>query len=337
MRALVAMSGGVDSSVCAYLTQRLGYECIGVTMKLCKKDLTSTDAMDAFNVCQKLGMEHITIDCTKQFKDVVIDNFTNSYENGATPNPCIVCNRHLKFGLLMDKAKELGCDILVTGHYARIQDGKLLKAKDTKKDQSYVLYPIDKDKLTKIYFPLGDYTKDEVRAIADREGFVTARKSDSQDICFVPDGDYASVISEYTDRDYPEGNFVDVSGNVLGLHKGIIRYTVGQRKGLGIAFGKPMYVKDKNIETNEVILCSNEELFSSECTASDFNTLVSFEDGASLKAKVRYNQTEQSATIYRIAPDRVKAVFDSPQRAIAKGQSLVVYDGDIVVGGGIIE
>ena len=337
MKALVAMSGGVDSSVCAYLAQKAGYECIGVTMKLCKKDLTSTDAEDASKVCQKLGMEHITMDCTAQFKDKVIDNFIKSYEDGATPNPCIVCNRYLKFGLLMDKAVELGCDILVTGHYARIQDGKLLKAKDVKKDQSYVLYPIDKEKLTKIYFPLGDYTKDEVRAIAEREGFVTARKSDSQDICFVPDGDYASVITEYTNRNYPEGNFVDTEGNVLGTHKGIIRYTVGQRKGLGIAFGKPMYVKAKDTDSNEVILCSNEELFSHECTASDFNTLVPFEDGALLKAKVRYNQSEQPARLYRIGKNRVKAVFESEQRAIAKGQSLVVYDGDVVAGGGIIE
>ncbi len=337
MKALVAMSGGVDSSVCAYLAKMAGYECIGVTMKLCKKDLNSTDASDAFKVCRKLGMEHITMDCTSEFKDKVIQNFIDSYEMGATPNPCIVCNRHLKFGLLMEKAVELGCDVLVTGHYARIQDGKLLKAKDIKKDQSYVLYPIDKQKLNNIYLPLGDYTKDEVRAIAEREGFVTARKSDSQDICFVLDGDYASVISEYTGRNYPDGNFVDTSGNVLGTHKGIIRYTIGQRKGLGIAFGKPMYVMGKNTEKNEVILCSDEELFSRELTATDFNMLVPFDGSIRAKAKVRYNQTEQDAEIIRMEDSRVRVVFDTEQRAIARGQSVVVYDGEVVVGGGIIE
>lgn len=337
MKALVAMSGGVDSSVCAYLAKKAGYECIGVTMKLCQKDINSTDAKDAARVCASLGMEHITADCTEEFKNKVIENFISQYEAGATPNPCIVCNRHLKFGFLMDMAERLGCDKLVTGHYARTENGMLLKAKDIKKDQSYVLYPIERSKLLRVYFPLGDYTKEEVRSIAAEQGFVTARKSDSQDICFVPDGDYASVISQYTNRTYPIGNFVDTAGNILGEHNGIIRYTVGQRKGLGIAFGKPMYVMGKNTQRNEVILCSNEELFSRELTATDFNILVPFGGSIKAKAKVRYNQTEQDAEIIRLEDGRAKVIFDTPQRAIARGQSVVVYDGEVVVGGGIIE
>ncbi len=337
MKALIAMSGGVDSSVCAYLAKRAGYECTGVTMKLCQKDINSTDADDAARVCASLGMEHITVDCTEEFKNKVIENFISQYEAGATPNPCIVCNRYLKFGYLMDMAESMGCDKLVTGHYARVENGMLLKAKDIKKDQSYVLYPIDRDKLSRVYFPLGDYTKEEVRSIAREQGFVTAHKSDSQDICFVEGGDYASVISQYTNRTYPSGNFVDTAGSVLGEHGGIIRYTVGQRKGLGIAFGKPMYVMGKNTERNEVILCSNEELFSRELTAKDFNILVPFDGSIRARAKVRYNQTEQDAQIIRMEGGRVKVIFDTPQRAIARGQSVVVYDGEVVVGGGIIE
>ena len=341
MKALIAMSGGVDSSVCAYLAKKAGYECIGVTMKLCCKDMTSTDADDAARVCRSLGMEHHVLDCTKEFRDIVIDDFIRTYEDGATPNPCIVCNRFIKFGLLFQKARALGCDTLVTGHYASIdyERGNLLcKAKDIAKDQSYVLYPIAKDLLGSVYFPLGDYTKAEVRAIAEREGFVTARKSDSQDICFVPDGDYASVIEEHTGKPYPPGDFVDEAGNVLGEHRGIIRYTPGQRKGLGIAFGKPMYVKGKDISTNRVILADNEALFSGELWARDFNLLCDVNsDVIKAKAKVRYNQREQDATVYFESADRVRVVFDEPQRAIARGQSVVVYDGDVVIGGGIIE
>ena len=296
-KALVAMSGGVDSSVCAYLAQKAGYECIGVTMKLCEKDINSNDAKDAAKVCALLGMEHIVLDCRDEFKTRVIDDFVDTYEKGKTPNPCIVCNRYLKFGLLWQKAVEMGCDTIITGHYARIDGGFLKKAKDTKKDQSYVLYPIDRKLLSHIYFPLGELTKEEVREIAEREGFVTARKSDSQDICFVPDGDYASVICRYSGRTYPEGDFADTDGNVLGKHKGIIRYTVGQRKGLGIAFGKPMYVKGKDVDKNRVILAENEELFQRDVSVSDFNLLKDInEKSVRAKAKVRYNQTEQDAT-----------------------------------------
>lgn len=337
-KALVAMSGGVDSSVCAYMALKAGYECIGATMILCDKESSYTDARDAAAVCQRLGIEHYTFDLRREFKDFVIDDFINAYEDGATPNPCIVCNKFLKFGILFDKGRELGCDTIVTGHYARVdsQDGySLKKAVDTAKDQSYVLWSIKKDMLKNIYLPLGEITKDEARAIAAREGFVTAHKSDSQDICFVPDGDYASVIEEYTGRQYPGGSFVDTEGRVLGSHRGIIRYTVGQRKGLGIAFGKPMYVKGKNVSTNEVILCSDEELFSRELTARDFNLIET--DFSQTKAKIRYNQKEQPCTLLLTEEGKARIIFNSPQRAIAKGQSVVVYEDDRVVGGGIIE
>lgn len=340
-KALIAMSGGVDSSVCAYLAQKKGYDCMGATMLLCNKEESCSDARDAAAVCQKLNIPHYTFDMTEEFQKKVVEKFVADYEAGATPNPCIECNRYLKFGMLFEKARELGCDVLVTGHYARIDnsDGeyKLLKANDASKDQSYVLYSIPRDMLEHIYFPLGEITKSEARKIAEDMNFVTAHKSDSQDICFVPDGDYASVISQVSLKDYPEGNFVDVNSNVLGTHKGIIRYTVGQRKGLGIAFGKPMYVKEKRVLTNEVVLGSNEELFSDRLVAKDCNFLVDFDRcEIHAKAKIRYNQKEQSARIFIKEDNIAEILFDEPQRAIAKGQAVVIYDEDRVLGGGTI-
>lgn len=340
-KALVAMSGGVDSSVCAYLALKNGYECVGATMRLCSKDAFSEDAADAARVCASLGIEHRVFDMYDEFEQKVIRNFVQSYEKGDTPNPCIECNRHLKFGLLYEKAKELGCDTIVTGHYARIEkvgeEYQLKKAVDISKDQSYVLYSIDRNILGNIYFPLGDITKQEARAIASEMGFVTAHKSDSQDICFVPDGDYASVISSYSGNICPEGDFVDVAGNIIGRHKGIIHYTVGQRKGLGIAFGKPMYVKEKDAKTNKVVLASNEELFSKELIAKDFNFLIPAPvEPLKICAKIRYNQTEQPATLYPADGNKVRIVFDEPQRAIAKGQAVVIYHKDRVCGGGTI-
>ncbi len=338
-RALVAMSGGVDSAVSAYLAKKEGYECIGATMILCNRKKAIAEANDARRVCEKLGIEHYTIDYTKEFEDIVINSFVNSYMQGKTPNPCIVCNQSLKFGLLFSKAKELGCDTVVTGHYAIAENGVIKKAKDLKKDQSYVLWSIPKDNLGSVYFPLGYYTKDEVRKIALQNGFVSARKSDSQDICFVADGDYASFIENHTGKKAPKGNFVDMQGNVLGTHEGIIRYTVGQRKGLGIAFGKPMYVKGKSSLSNEVVLCSDRELFNTEVTASDVNILCDdqFKNEIRAKAKIRYNQTEQDCTVYPMENGRMKIVFDVPQRAAAPGQSVVVYMDDVVFGGGVID
>ena len=333
-KALVAMSGGVDSSVCAYLAQKAGYECIGATMRLCGRDFNSTDARDAAKVCELLGMEHRVFDFSEEFEAEVIARFVDSYERGATPNPCVVCNKYLKFGLLFDKAKELGCDTIITGHYARIEDGVLKKAYDLSKDQSYVLWSIPREILSHIFFPLGCITKAEARKTAEEQGFVTARKSDSQDICFVPDGDYAAFLERR--KTYPKGDFTDTNGRVLGTHQGIIRYTVGQRKGLGIAFGEPMYVKEKDAKNNRVVLCRNEELFGRELTAGNVNWLVPPEtENMRVKAKIRYNQSEQSALVH--CTDTVKVVFDEPQRAIAKGQSVVFYDGDTVLGGGVIE
>jgi len=337
-KALVAMSGGVDSSVCAYLAIKAGYECIGATMILCGDNEKTADATDAKKVCDKLGIKHYTFDFREEFKNIVIDDFIKSYESGYTPNPCIMCNKYFKFGILFEKARELGCEKIVTGHYARIDSHNgyaLKKAKDLSKDQSYVLWSIKEDMLEHIYFPLGEITKEEARAIAKREGFVTAHKSDSQDICFVPDGDYVSVITGYTKKSYPEGCFRDTEGNILGTHRGIIHYTIGQRKGLGIAFGKPMYVKDKNAVTNDVVLCTNEELFSRELVARDYNILKN--NAKNTKAKIRYNQKEQMCKLYPMDNGRMKIEFSEPQRAIALGQSVVVYEDDRVVGGGIIE
>lgn len=350
-RALIAMSGGVDSSVAAYLTVNEGFECIGVTMKLYDGDTDNTleksccsadDINDARNVCTRLEIPYYVFNFKDDFKKKVIDKFIFAYECGMTPNPCIDCNRYLKFDRLLKRAEETDCDFVVTGHYAVIEekDGRyyLKKAADDKKDQSYVLYSLTQEQLAHTKFPLGRMEKSEARQIAEENGFINAAKRDSQDICFVPDGDYASVIERYSGNTYPEGNFVAEDGRVLGRHKGIIRYTIGQRKGLGLALPEPMYVLKKDTEKNEVVLCTNDRLFSNELIASDFNWIMYDvpPEKIRIKAKIRYNQKEQDATAYPIDGGFVKIVFDSPQRAIAKGQAVVLYDGDYVVGGGTI-
>ena len=275
-----------------------------------------------------------------EFYEKLINKFIKTYENGGTPNPCIDCNRYLKFEKLFQRMYELGFDYVVTGHYAIVEEKDgwfyLKKGKDDTKDQSYVLYSLTQSQLSHIKFPLGKYSKVEIRKIAEEQRFLNARKRDSQDICFVPDGDYAKFIENYLGKTYPDGDFVDINGNVIGRHHGIIRYTNGQRKGLGIAFGKPMYVADKNIEKNTVTLCTNDELFSSEVNAVDFNALVpNLSSEFKCKARVRYNMKEQGATAY-VNGDKLKVVFDEPQRAITKGQAVVLYDDDIVIGGGTI-
>ena len=336
-RALVAMSGGVDSSVCAYLAMQKGYECTGATMLLCDGQKSMSDIDDARAVCEKLKIEHLVFDMRKEFEEYVVDSFVSSYEKGATPNPCVLCNRFLKLGLLYKKAKSLGFDTIVTGHYARVENGFIKKAKDIKKDQTYVLCLVDSCVAQNLYLPLGDYTKEEVRKIALENGFVSARKSDSQDICFVEDGDYAAFIEKKTGKSYSAGSFVDKNGNVLGSHEGIIRYTVGQRKGLGIAFGEPMYVKSKNVCKNEVVLCANDELFESTLTAGELNFFVPRDfSEMRIKAKIRYNQTEKDALL-QLDGDCAKVVFDEPQRAIAFGQYVAFYKDDILIGGGVIE
>ncbi len=340
MKALIAMSGGVDSSVAAYLIKKQGIDTFGAMMLLNSSSIK--DAEDAARVCEKIGIPFKTYDFSEQFNDLVVSNFVESYEAGETPNPCIECNKHLKFGLFLDTALSEGFDCIVTGHYAVIEqkNGRYLlkKADDITKDQSYVLYGLTQHQLSHVLLPLGSFSKSEIRETAADIGFENAGKSDSQDICFVPDGDYATVIKNITKKDYPEGDFVDTEGNILGRHKGIIRYTVGQRKGLGLALKAPMYVLDKNVKENTVILASNDELFKRELDVKNFNYIL-FENPQKpfrAKVRIRYNQKEQWATVLPTGTDTVHITFDEPQRAIAKGQSAVVYDGEYVIGGGII-
>lgn len=339
-KVLIAMSGGVDSSVAAYLMTKQGYSCIGATMKLL--DGTDDAINDAKKVADSLSIPFYTFDMRDEFKAKIIDSFISSYENGDTPNPCVLCNKEMKFGLLLKKAEELGCDILVTGHYARViqQDGKYLlkKAVDTQKDQSYFLYSLTPEVLSKVMFPLGEYTKEQIREIASELSLPTAEKRDSQDICFVPDGDYSRFIRSVTDKAYPIGDFVDINGTVLGKHSGIINYTTGQRKGLGIALGKPAYVIGKDISQNHVILGDDQDLFCTTLKAKHFNstTVANLNDPLYCKAKIRYRHQEQDAKV-TFDGSSFSVEFDKPQRAATPGQSVVLYDQDTVLGGGIIE
>lgn len=353
-KCLIAMSGGVDSAVAALLVKNLNIECVAATMKLlggggieldeehacCSKE----DIEDAKKVAERLGMEHYLYDFSEHFAKKVVDKFVHAYETGATPNPCIECNRYLKFERLFEEAENLSCDSIATGHYARVEYNKdngrwcLKKAKDLSKDQSYVLYSLSQNQLSKVIFPLGDMTKAEAREIAEENGFVNAHKKESQDICFVKNEDYTDFIERYTGKSYPCGNFVDIDGNILGNHKGIIHYTVGQRKGLGLALPAPLYVCRLDTEKNEVVLCPNEGLFTKELIANNIN-LISVPDlytPMRIKAKVRYRHTEQEATAVQIDENTIRVTFDEPQRAITKGQAVVLYDGDTVVGGGTI-
>lgn len=353
-KALIAMSGGVDSSVAAYLTKESGCDCIGVTMKLFQNEdigisrehtcCSLNDVEDARSVALRLDIPHYTFNFADRFKEEVMDKFTRSYEEGKTPNPCIDCNRYLKFSKLFQRAKELGCDFIVTGHYAQIEYSEekgrylLKKGVDPSKDQSYVLYSMGQEQLGAVKFPLGKMCKTETRRIAEEQGFLNAQKLDSQDICFVPDGDYAKFIEKHTGKHFPEGNFIDKNGNILGKHKGIIRYTIGQRKGLGIAFSEPMYVCAVDPVLNTVTLGKNEELYSKNMLISGINLISvdNINEPMRLKVKIRYRQPEQWATVLQIEKDLISVEFDEPQRAITKGQAAVMYDGNIVVGGGTI-
>ena len=344
-KALIAMSGGVDSSVAAHLMQRLGYDCIGATMRLCD-GLTppTTGVEDALNVADRLGLPFYVFDHTALFREKVVDEFIRCYEQGGTPNPCLYCNRHLKFDALLQEAEKLGCTHIVTGHYARIKQDEstgrylLKKAVDTAKDQSYFLSCLTQHQLAHTKFPLGDMTKEEVRKVADKEGFVTAKKKDSQDICFIPDGDYRSFMKRYTGKTYPGGNYLDLDGKVVGQHAGAVGYTIGQRKGLGIALGEPAYVCSKDMDANTVTVGPDSALFSKVLRAKDWNwiSIPDLAEPLRCKARIRYRHTEQPATVYPEENGIVRVEFDEPQRAITPGQTVVLYDGDTVIAGGTI-
>lgn len=339
--ALIAMSGGVDSSVSALLMKNAGFDCAGAMMKL-TGDVSFDDARA---VCEKLEMRFYAFDFSEDFKTNVIEPFVRSYEAGETPNPCIECNRFMKFGRLYEKAVELGCDYVATGHYARVEfderSGRYLlkKALNTAKDQSYVLYFLTQEQLAHIKLPLGEFSdKTEVRKIAEKNGLLNAHKSESQDICFIPDGDYARFIREYTGKDYPQGSFI-LHGEPIGLHNGVISYTIGQRKGLGIAYSEPLYVCGKSAADNTVTLGTSEELNSSELTLRNFNLISLSEPPAQplrVGVRTRYHSEEAPALAYFNEDGTVTVRFDEPRRAIAPGQAAVLYDGDIVVGGGTI-
>ena len=347
MKAMIAMSGGVDSSAAAWLTQQAGYDCMGAMMKMFDNEIlpggestccSLDDAEDARAVARKMGMPFHVFNAKAPFAQHVIGDFIRTYEAGMTPNPCINCNRHLKFDYFLRQAKTLGCDRIVTGHYARIEfDEKrnrwlLRKAADASKDQSYVLYCLTQEQLSHTLLPLGSMTKEEARTIAEKQGFINARKKDSQDICFVPDGDYVAFM------EHPAGDFLDQAGNVVGRHRGAVCYTLGQRKGLGLAMGAPVYVCAKDMEKNTVTVGPNEALFATTLRANDWNWIPfpQLTEPMRVTARARYNQKEQSATVYPEEKGFARVEFDQPQRAMTPGQAVVLYQGDLVVGGGTI-
>lgn len=353
-KVMVGMSGGVDSAVSAFLLLKNGFEPTGVNCRFFDNDdafiaektcCSLEDSQDARSVAYKLGIPFYVFNFTEDFRKRVIGNFIEVYTGGGTPNPCIECNRYLKFDKLLKRALELEHSFVATGHYARNEFDKasgrylLRKGIDETKDQSYVLYMLTQFQLEHTLFPLGGLRKIEVRKIAQENGFVNAKKHESQDICFVPDGDYAAFIEKSLDRTFPSGSFVDREGNVLGTHKGIIRYTIGQRRGLGLSLKAPLYVLEKDAENNRVVLAPEEYLFSKGLFAKNINLIAAekLDKPIRVKAKVRYKQAEQWATVEQVSQSRFHVEFDFPQRAFAKGQAVVLYDGDVVVGGGTIE
>lgn len=352
-KVVVAMSGGVDSSVAAALLKN-EYDIIGVTLKLfstadieldSEKSCCSLDDVDdARNVAAKLGIEHFVYNFGDRFKECVIDRFNAAYMRGDTPNPCIDCNRFIKFNALLERALLLDREYIATGHYVRRvfneQSGRyeLKKAIDASKDQSYVLYGLTQEQLSHTLFPLGEFTKAEIRALAEKFGFINADKPDSQDICFVPDGNYAAFIERYTGKSFESGKFVHTDGTVLGDHQGIIRYTIGQRKGLGISYSEPLFVVEKDVKANTVTLGRDEDLFFPAFAVEEVNWISGIlpAEPFNVKVKTRYHQQEQPATIYPSSSNKLYVELRSPQRAVTCGQAAVFYDGDTVLGGGTI-
>ena len=338
----------------ACLLKEQGYDVIGVTMQIWQEEqpqqvsnqggccgLTAVD--DARRVAEVLDIPYYVMNFRQEFQKKVIDYFVEEYLHGRTPNPCIACNRYVKWESLLQRSLEIGADYIATGHYARVEvlpNGRyaIRNSVTASKDQTYALYNLTQSQLAHTLMPVGDYTKEEIRKIAQEHYLPVAHKADSQDICFVPDGNYAKFIEQHACKTYPEGDFVDVHGNVLGRHKGIIRYTIGQRKGLGLALKEPMYVMDVDIEKNQVVLGRNEDLFSKRLVANDVNLISISHIDAPIRvtAKVRYRHTEAPATVNPLPDGKIEVIFNEPQRAITKGQAVVLYDGDIVVGGGTI-
>ncbi|SHE89679.1 tRNA 2-thiouridine(34) synthase MnmA [Clostridium fallax] len=352
-KVVIGMSGGVDSSVAAYLLKEQGYEVIGVTMQIWQEDkeveereggCCSLSAVeDARRVANKLGIPFYVLNFRKSFKEKVIDYFVDEYLNGRTPNPCIACNKYLKFDELLTKAKAIGADYVATGHYAKIKEenGRYLleRADDDRKDQTYALYNLTQYQLAHTLMPCGEYTKDKIREIAKEIGLAVHNKKDSEEICFIPDNNHGKYILNCEPKKVKVGNFVDKEGNILGKHKGIVYYTIGQRKGLGLALGRPVFVIDINPITNEVVIGSEEEIFKTDLKAKDVNfiSIEKLEKDMEVEAKIRYSAKPAKAIISPLPDGKVKVSFKEKQRAITKGQSVVFYNGNIVVGGGVIE